>query len=495
MQFLISIVFILGCNFLIAQNLYDNVWVFGGANQSIILDFSGGTLNISLEPMVGLKTVEANISMSDKSGSLLFYSNNCSIANANHVIMGNGDNLNPGLLQDQWCTIGGSPVNQSIISLPSPNHSNLFYVFHLDLEIFNWGLPGGSDTAPMNLYYSIVDAAESNGEGNLIEKNSILIQDTLAWSSLDAVKHANGRDWWIICPEYRTNCYYKILLDPEGLHLIDKQCTGWVWGKWGNTGGTHFSPDGGKYIRSQADNGLNIFDFDRCSGQLSNPVHISLAPDSNRISGMEISPNSRFIYVTFFDKIYQFDMWAQDIALSKTTVANYDGFVSNNNPTYFYHAKLAPDENIYICTYAPTSFLHVIDNPDSLGVSCGVIQHGISLPSTHYASVPNGPNYKLGIMPGACDTITTFTNNLDTNQDKTINLFPNPVNKELNIELHAQCSVQIRLYDIWGHLCYQKIVSTDFSTISLEGFSSGVYYFHIFSDKQLLKCGQLIINL
>ena len=124
--------------------------------------------------------------------------------------------------------------------------------------------------------------------------------------------------------------------------------------------------------------GIDLYKFDRCSGEMSDPIHI-LYPDVAAPGGIAFSPNSRFVYTPSWDKVYQFDLWAPDIPASRVTVAEYDGFLDERGlPTRFYQPKLAPDGKIYITVSNVNSrYLHVIDQPDSLGTACNVQQHQI----------------------------------------------------------------------------------------------------------------------
>ncbi len=498
MKYLIFLLNLFLVNNLAGQDRSDNNWVFARGSKGVLLSFEGDTLHVSVIPQMDMRTVEANSTISDSIGNLLFYSNNCFVANAIHQDVENGDGLNPGLMQDQWCATSGDPISQSIISFPQPGKPSLFYVFHVDLEMFNFGLPGGSDFAPMNLYYSLIDINENNGLGKVINKNIKILQDTLSRGALHGVRHANGRDWWILCPEYKSNCYYTILLDPTGAQLMDKQCLGHFWDANDLTGQTLFTPEGEKYVRCNADNGLNIFDFDRCTGKLSNPIHISLLPDTNRISGMALSANSRFAYVTFTDKIYQFDLWSSNIAESKVLVSENDGMISNGNLTDFYHAKLAPDRKIYICTYGPTYYLHVINNPDSLGIACEVLQHEILLPITHFASMPNTPNFRLGPNDGPCDTLTTSIKQpLSLFSKQGVHLSPNPVSEIVEIRLEESPErSQIQVFNIFGELVNQAEIpkGTSVVNMSVSGWPAGTYFIQVerFSIGRWL--GKLIVT-
>ena len=82
--------------------------------------------------------------------------------------------------------------------------------------------------------------------------------------------------------------------------------------------------------------------------------------------------------------------------------------------TRFNLMQLAPNGKIYITVPSTRSrHLHMIDQPDSLGVACNVIQRGLELPYYHWFNMPSFPNYRLGPLAGSpCDTlgpIASFT--------------------------------------------------------------------------------------
>src|SRR5574337_806253 len=63
----------------------------------------------------------------------------------------------------------------------------------------------------------------NNGSGAVIQKN-ILVSDTMVGEKLVAIKHANGRDWWLIT-HYQdifftappNNLFIKYLITPNGI--------------------------------------------------------------------------------------------------------------------------------------------------------------------------------------------------------------------------------------------------------------------------------------
>ena len=151
-----------------------------------------------------------------------------------------------------------------------------------------------------------------------------------------------------------------------GVLNIKKQCIGHEWNWIEGSGQAVFSPDGTKYARFQPNNNLNIFDFDRCAGELSNPVIIPFSPDTIFRAGVSFSPNSRFLYAHAYTKLYQFDMQATDVPASQLLIDEYDG-VADPFPTRFYMGQLALDNKIYISSAGTHEHLHVIHSPDSLG--------------------------------------------------------------------------------------------------------------------------------
>ena len=485
---------------ILAQNKYDYNWVFAnlhlGGNH---LSFDGDSLNISALGTTDGRSREALACMSDKEGNLLFYTNNCTVFNKNHQRMENGEGLNPGVIQTYWCSVNpfANPYNQSIISIPKPEKDSAYLIFHIDSEIYNFGGPGGSFVAPKHLLMTEVDMNANNGLGKVVSKNSIVIEDTLAGVKLSAVRHANGRDWWLIIPEYKSNCYYSVLVTPYGNVVGNKQCLGYIWNKYDESGGALFTNNGNKFIRSNDMNGLNVFDFDRCDGSLTNTKYISVAPDTNTISGLILSASGRFAYYNTRQKIYQFDLESQNILASKTLVAQYDGFTNFGTKTDFYYSKLASDGKIYMCTFDPTYYLHVIEHPDSAGLACEVRQHAIELPNRHFAAMPNYPNYRLGALAGSlCDTISVNTYE-PYFQESQIIVYPNPSSGDITIQ-HKGGSIIVKtemLHLVGGAIF---IDTQQGNTVKIQrptnNFKPGFYLLKITDDTGLSEVKKIIIK-
>jgi hypothetical protein len=220
----------------------------------------------------------SNTSMSDATGKLLFYSNGCYIVNAAHQIMENGDSINPGWMQQYYCSEGGSPYIQGVLALPAPESDQLYYTFVLDMLPTFQGVPNVFGIAPEHLYYNVIDQSANNGLGKVIAKNRIAIQDTFARGNIQATRHANGKDWWVVVPKVQSNCYHVLPITRNGIGNPKLECVGRPWNDTDGGAQALFSPDGRKYVRMNGVNGLHIYDFDNAIGKLSNPMVIDF-PD------------------------------------------------------------------------------------------------------------------------------------------------------------------------------------------------------------------------
>ena len=258
-----------------------------------------------------------------------------------------------------------------------------------------------------------------NTEVILLENRNLIAQDTFSNERLLATKHANGRDWWMLLNHHSKNSFLKVLLTPQGFETLDTQEIGDPLLVGLDQG--HYSPDGdylavysysgntGTVTRSSVD----LYNFDRCDGQLSNHQRHIFPSASGAPGGISFSPNSQYMYVSVWDSIVQYDLEAPDIFGSEVTVAKYDGFITpgpdsvQDYTTRFFQMQLAPNDKIYInVPNVGSRYLHVIDQPNEKGLACNVLQHEVLLPYFNFFSMPNFPNYRLGALEGSdCDTL------------------------------------------------------------------------------------------
>ena len=387
---------------------HDAIWMYG---QNDPVDPRYGTFYLDfneMDPQLHVLNRDMNLdvtvaTMCDSTGNLLFYTNGIYLANFNHEMLENGDSLNPGELTWQYSQ-NGLFTFQSLIALPFPEHENQFYLLHLKLDYdTKFGL------AVNTFYATLIDMSKNDGYGKVIEKNiELLTNQTLG--TITAVKHSNGRDWWLVISDF-LGYYYKVFeVTPDGLSLLSEQdFMGIPPEVFGINGAIVFSSDGTKMAQFEVPLDQVVFyDFDRCTVVISDPNVVQL-PETTLGGGQAFSSNGRFFYIASSVFILQLDLWASDIEASLDTVAIYDGFVDPSTSglaTRFFAMQNGPDGRIYINTTNATKYLHYIQYPNKKGDSCQVVQHGIELPFFNIFTSPHFPNYRLGPLDGSpCDTL------------------------------------------------------------------------------------------
>ncbi len=429
---------------LFAQQKHDNIWPLGYGSNLPEESFGGSMLTFSDSEVDTAYfeipfDFEANGAICDSVGNLLFYTNLCEVANRNHVQMLNGDSISyGGPSLTSYCE-DGYPVGQGVVILPKPGSSHDFIMLHL---------PTNGQYA-YAIFQTLIDMDGDGGLGEVTLKN-----DPIKWAyhkhSITGVRHGNGRDWWVLVPMYDGNGYETILVDTEGAHEPFVQEIGIDKPGMNTSTQNVFSPNGQKYAYMNVDNDtLFLYDFDRCSGLLSNEQAIAFLDDTIYIAGVSFSPNSRFLYVAFGEKIYQLDIENQDISESRILIDVWDGFADPwPAAAGIDKMMLAPDDKIYISTTSSTRYLHVINAPDSLGTACDFQQHSLRLPTYNYYGLPNFPYFRLldwGDSP--CDTLGIDGGPLMATQqpqgtDTGIKVSPNPATTSLTITLPSGISAQ-----------------------------------------------------
>ncbi|MBL0054207.1 MAG: hypothetical protein IPP29_23365 [Bacteroidetes bacterium] len=356
-QILHVVLYMIICTNLHAQKQFEK-WYFGSFAG---LDFSSGVpVPLTNSAMF---TVEGSSSISDTSGNLLFYTDGLSVYNALHVAMPNGIGL-----------AGGGSSTQSALILPMPGNVNLYYIFTVP------------DFASLGFNYSIVDMTLQGGLGDVTAKNTFLLGNVS--EKLSAVYHANGTDVWVCVHSYTGDAFHSFLVTPLGINAPVVSNCGSPFSLSSTIGYLRFSPTGNKAAQCLFDlNAVDIFDFDNSTGVLSNAA--TFAAGTNFYAyGLEFSSTGKTLYASSDQsqgEIYQFDMQAGSQSAIVASAVNI--YTQNNNGGALLSG---PDGKIYFTDYQLSS-LGVINYPDSLGLSCNVVDFSIPLGSG--ASQIGLPNY------------------------------------------------------------------------------------------------------
>ncbi|MBK8416072.1 MAG: hypothetical protein IPL22_17155 [Bacteroidetes bacterium] len=352
-----------------AQNR-NSIWVFG---DSALVDFSN--LN---NPVSGVSSMDGRgscVSIADSSGSLLFYAYTRALVNgnsglvysSNHQLMQNGN------------LIAGQAWYKEMVIVPDPSIVNKFYLFSLCI----------TSLCPPGLYYSKIDMNQNGGLGAVVQKNIQLFSSKTV-DGIAAVKHGNGRDWWLICrkidPNYNGNKrYFKYLVDTSGITPLDSQAIGQT--NQGDLGTLVFNSLGTQMAFLNTRGLIDVMNFNRCTGHLSQIKSIEPETPGN-ISwyvGAAFSPNGNYLYVTSNGNnsaLFKYDLSLPDPAITRDTIWE---FTDSTQPGGL--LKLAPDGKIYVSNswnngiqfnypYQDTMYnyvnmnLSVINDPDQPGLGC-----------------------------------------------------------------------------------------------------------------------------
>jgi hypothetical protein len=387
---------------------HDYNWIFGYNNNSTTPRFGGASIDFNTSPST-VYPDKKKIDMrgycgicSDSSGHLIFYTNGISIRDTTHNIMLHGDTINPGPVWLNWQGLS-FPNGPFCFALPAPGASNQYFFFHMSVTI----MPViGPVTSPF--YYTVIDMNGNNGLGAVTQKNQVLLPIGKDYTDPVAVKHGNGRDWWIITGIVSEPVLYTFLLDPDGVHGPYETAMPYEFPGEAYQSINAMAPDGRTYVRCDGLQGLYLYDFDRCSGTFGDLRVLPFADPDFFGFATVFAPNSRHLYISSWEYVTVLDLHAADIAATHDTLAYFDGQASPNEPflTGYWNPNLGPDGKIYYTTPSSTMAMHVVHDPDLPGLGADVQQHGLDLPKLNNGTMCQFPNYRLGRWAGSpCDTL------------------------------------------------------------------------------------------
>lgn len=437
--------------------LTDRLWL-GGYNEfpdvagygHCMLRLQGDTVAVSQETLAFNFESTAAVA-TDTSGQLLFYSNGCSVANRLHEVMSNGTGLNPGDISEQVCPDLGYIVPQGAMVLPAPGHPEQFYLFHL-----------GATYDPVHklnfgpLYYSVINMSLDGGLGDVVSKNNVILAGT-ELGGFTAIRHGNGRDWWIIAPAVSDQAWFTFLLSPSGLASRPVQPVAFLLPTCEKNGALTASPDGSR-IAKWGECKVYQMDFDRCSGAITPSLEIPTPTQWIPGGGMAYSPSGRYLYATSHNVLFRADLEAADI-LFDTLRFSYDPFLVSPyfvRGNSFHYLMNGPDGRIYGNLPSRARQLHVIDNPEAASNEELVfLPRNVQLPVPNVRTLPYFPNYRLFDADGSpCDTLgidtPSPTMELQDVCSATYRLYPNPAATEMHLTLSG-CDIQhIRVMNALG---------------------------------------------
>lgn len=427
-----------------------------------------------------------NAAVSDITGDLFYYTNGIYIAgklsNGDSIFNGNG--LSPCLFTTQYSG-QGLPIPQCALMLnkPGDTQNRFFYTFHFSAD----------NGVCYTLYHSLIDKQANFGLGEVISKNDTFYQGITRTGGMTACKHANGRDWWVVVGGRNNNLYRKFLLTPTGITDTLLQNIGPNYVGPLDNGYSRFSLDGTKYVTGAAGSGnlISVFDFDRCTGEFSNPVTINNPdpPFGSGITSVEFSPNGRFVYAVDRTTVKQYDLLNPNI---QDSILVYRCGCPDG--AQFNQFSLALDGRIYGSTWAGgMNFLHVINNPDQLGLNCNFVYGGQPTLSANSINVSNTANPRLSALVGSgCDTITALNSQLATGNTQP-KIFPNPADKSIYIEMPNQGNYVFELVNELGQI-EERSETKQVDIINVQSIDNGIYFLHVYQNRKEISVTKVIVQ-
>ncbi len=341
-------------------------WMFGINGR---IDFNG-TAPITNPSIINFDFSNGVSVISDASGNRKLFSNGMKVWNNQRQVVSNGDGLK-----------GNSYATQNSIIVPYPDNSNKYIVFTVDMYVKNVYTDG--------VNYSIVDFS-GNSNGDVTSKNNLLFHENA--SKVCAIKHENGEFYWVIFHGFGNNNgdkFYSYLVDTSGVveTPITSQTgtpqTGEVDAseRFLNQRGYMKASSNGEKIALciPIDGIVEVFDFDKSTGKISNPVS-SGADAFDTPYGLEFSPDNSYLYLTNspnnpgYCTLFQIDL-SSSTPFDSPEVINSYYFTNESYDTIMQALQLGVDGKIYVSkSYQPNNSgigsLGVIYNPDRPGLSC-----------------------------------------------------------------------------------------------------------------------------
>ncbi len=482
MRFIFSVILLLITVSGICQNR-NSIWCFG---DSAGIDFSD-----IHNPVTYISVMDGRgscVSICDSTGLLQFYADTymplaqVCVWNVNHDTLFNSND-----------SIIGDGLYNELQIIPTPANNHEYY-------LFSTGIRGYYD----GIYYSVIDMDLDQGLGAVTVKLGQITNDRIG-DCLQAVKHANGRDWWLVSKlsslnNTRHNRFIIYLITPYGISpemtfdfndaadLDFQKIT--------------FNPNNTKIMAINLWGYMCEFDFDRCSGIISNPrliySEITTAPFNRLFWEGSYSPDGNLFYVSTSRWTGVNESYLIQYDLNSTSIPNSADTIDITYPPIGPGAiRLAPDGKIYYSRayessntnsfpYADSMYnyinmnLSVINNPNGIGTTCDFRPFSFYLGGKRtYYDLPNNPNYNLGpIVGSACDSLLNSVQ-VFNKSEHLIEVYPTPIQNGNFTILYplVKSDSELELIDMRGNIIvkYQLPKYSSYKHLDLPTISSGIY--------------------
>lgn len=519
-----------GLNILYAQK-EDNTWVLGyGSDNYCVkpacqtrIQFNDDSTTTVSWHAVDAAITRTNSSICDSNGSLKYFTNGFTLFGAFDDTLQNGDSISYGSYYDYF--EGQFQFNwyeALLLNVPGKNDNYILFHSSVNADASNSNFNNKPDS--LTLYSEI-------NNNYVQEKNTSITTEYTSANSWSAVKHANGRDWWIVKFAEDPKFIWRILLTPQGIKEVVKVELNYNLGfnkSWGSP--IKFSGLGDKMVAYFWSTPQVIFEcsFDRCNGSFSNEKTTSVLsllqnnypmfqtlynqfdpdykPERFFFGGLELSPNGRFLYLSFYVLLYQFDLekenWIDDPYLVDEVIIYND-----STPLDIYYSYITmqngPNGKVYINQGNLSLAMAVINAPNKQGAACNFKRDDLQLYSRNGGGLPTFPNFRLGPIDGSsCDSLgLTNTYNPEPPEKPVlpfeIKVYPNPNNGVLTVGINQEGNYNLKVFNAIGQLVLKNVIGIGNTEINLtaRGVSTGLYFLEISNEQQQrLKIEKIVVT-
>jgi hypothetical protein len=458
-----------------------------------------------------MSTSYASTVLSDPiTGQLLLYSNGEQVWGRDHRVMPNGSTL-----------VGSSYVTQGTLLVPLPDDPSRYYLFTLKA----WGATGTSPqpvaASAGRLAYSVVDLRLNQGLGDVVAQTKNRVVATGLNEKLTAVRHANGRDYWVICHEWQSNVFLVAAVRAAGIGPFTRYAVGPaqpvdtlnIAFQDQARGVLQASPDGRKLAYGVLTGGSSVlptfglYDFDPATGAVTNFVNLGPLRDAYAPC---FSPDNSKLYVPNFGRtpdgqryniISQYDLQAGDeaaIAASGQSII-IGNPATNINPAgggdVLYQLQNGPDGRLYGASGYRSAgpdeqpgddrnVFFVVNRPNARGFACDVQYQRFDF-GGRYGN-PGLPNFMQHYFDGL-EPVPVAACAL-----AELGLFPNPTTDAFQIRLPVTCfqPYTLTVCDALGRKVLKHTILTPANQhpINVTTLAAGLYVVEVrFAQQVVVK--------
>ncbi|WP_022825562.1 gliding motility-associated C-terminal domain-containing protein [Hymenobacter norwichensis] len=323
--------------------------------------------------------------ISDSTGQLLFYFNNSFVYDRTHTVMPQSQIRafgGTGVVIGGIGTLGNSNYAADCIVLPWPQRPGQYFVFSSNIYSGTGGLSDSADVV-----FSRVDLSLRGGLGDVDAGSRRQVLHENALTMVQAARHPNGRDYWVITHEAETANYRAYAVTPAGVSATPVISTaGNV--TYRTSGGTATLAPTSRLIAYS--NNFNLPDgtvvedvdlvrFNPATGQCSSYLTLPGAGGTY----LAFSLDSKLLYVSGqFNRaasriqLKQYDLVAGSVAAIQASGQWLGPVRPRNDMVFMGQMQFGPDGRLYIGRQ-DTDTLAYIERPNRRGLACDLRLSGL----------------------------------------------------------------------------------------------------------------------